>query len=454
LPAGAQLDPALGRDACPWLDDYVAFSRHWSPRAFDGFHEAAGLWLLSTVAARRIKLELGGPRYTPLFILLAARTSLFAKTTTVKIAMDILKVAGLSWLLAADTATPAKFISDLTVRLPGNYDDLDWETRATIKNRLALAGQRGWFYEEFGQHLYAMNRRDGPMADFKGIVRRFDDCYDRYETGTIGRGSDVVHRPYLALLGCLTPADLQPFTKKRGSMWNDGFWARFAFVTPPAGVPRKKDRFPPGERVIPPRLTAPIVQWHDRLGLPAVTLTDRTDDEGKPTGAKTVTIGSYKPIHYELGPGVFDAYYAYGDALGDVLEENSLETTDFDGNYVRFPAKALRVALLLASMEGKGDVVEMRHWARGQEIAERWRVYLHEVYSQVNYVPSESEQLEEKILALVASKGEMTARDMARHIRGKSATDLAPAIKHRVRFGELAERCTKRTSYFYLPEKE
>jgi Ni/Co efflux regulator RcnB len=237
-------------------------------------------------------------------------------------------------------------------------------------------------------------------------------------------------------------------------MWNDGFWARFAFVTPPAGVPRKKDRFPPGKRAIPPRLTTPIVQWHNRLGLPAVTLTDRTDDGGKPTGAKAVTIGPYQPIHYELGPGVFDAYYAYGDALGDILEENSLETTDFDGNYMRFPAKALRVALLLASMEGKGDVVEMRHWARGQEIAERWRVYLHEIYSQVNHVPSESERVEEKILALVASKGEMTARDMARHIRGKSATDLAPAIKHLVRFGELAERCTKRTSYFCLPKEE
>ena len=37
-----------------WLEEYVDLSRIWSPRAYDDFHEACGLWLLSTIAARRL----------------------------------------------------------------------------------------------------------------------------------------------------------------------------------------------------------------------------------------------------------------------------------------------------------------------------------------------------------------------------------------------------------------
>src|SRR5207248_11561637 len=57
-------------------------SSKWSPRAYDGFHEAVGLWILSTIAARRVALAHGGRRYTPLFIALTARTSLYSKSTT------------------------------------------------------------------------------------------------------------------------------------------------------------------------------------------------------------------------------------------------------------------------------------------------------------------------------------------------------------------------------------
>jgi hypothetical protein len=52
LPDSAWIDPDLGQDACKWLDEYIDFSREWSPRAYDGFHIACGLWLLSTIAAR------------------------------------------------------------------------------------------------------------------------------------------------------------------------------------------------------------------------------------------------------------------------------------------------------------------------------------------------------------------------------------------------------------------
>ena len=52
LPKHIILPLSLGSDACPWLDEYIDFSRYWSPRSYDGYHEAIGLFVLSTVASK------------------------------------------------------------------------------------------------------------------------------------------------------------------------------------------------------------------------------------------------------------------------------------------------------------------------------------------------------------------------------------------------------------------
>jgi hypothetical protein len=236
LPAESIVDEALGAGACPWLDDYVAFSRAWSPRAFDGFHEACALWLLSTVAARRVVLHVGPPRYTNLYIALVAHSSQYTKSTAAAIAIDALRAAGLDWLLAPDDSTPQKFITDLTGEIPARFADLPPERQARVRARLALPAQRGWFYEEFGQHLEAMTREHGIQAEFRGLLKRFDDCKTRFEYATIARGSDILDQPYLALLACLTPADLRPLARRGALLWNDGYLARFAFAVPDDSV--------------------------------------------------------------------------------------------------------------------------------------------------------------------------------------------------------------------------
>lgn len=449
LPERAQLPDELGADAAPWLDKYAKFSRKWSPRAYDGFHEAVGLWILSTTAARRVVLHFGGARYTPLFILLAARTSLWAKSTTVKIGTETLHAAGLSWLLAADAATPQKFIQDLTLRLPGDFDQLPEAQQHRVWKRLAFAGQRGWFYEEFGQHVHAMNRRDGPMADFRGIIRRFDDCQDEYSYGSIGRGTDIVENPYLALLGNLTPADLRQFAQRGATMWNDGFWARFAFVTPPTRE-RNTDRFPADERHIPPSLSEPLQEWHKRLGVPTVTTNDVLDNDGEATGKKRIESTGLTPKACTLGEGVVDAFYNYMDGLGDILEET--QQNDFDGNYTRFAEKALRVAMLLASFQNNGSI-ELNHWARAQQITERWRAGLHSLYNQVNEPePTETALLEEKILGIVERMGNPTLREISQRIYGLGSTELEPVLMGLVRTGHLEKRKAGRTERYSFPK--
>lgn len=144
--------------------------------------------------------------------------------------------------------------------------------------------------------------------------------------------------------------------------------------------------------------------------------------------------------------GIADAFYDYHDALGDILEAS--QQTDLDGNYTRFAEKALRVAMLLASFGNDGHI-EMRHWARGQQIAERWRVGLHALYDQVNEPdPSEAAQIEEKILGIVERLGEPTLRDISRMVWGMGATDVEPFVLGLVRTGFLSAHKKGRTTVY------
>jgi hypothetical protein len=421
LPEASRLDPVLGLDACKWLDDYVDFSLEWSPRAYKGFHEACALWLLSTVAARRVYLHMGKPRYTNLYLALTARTSLYAKSTTAEIALQTIRMAGLSWLLAADSTTPQKFISDLTTRLVPDYDNLSDEQKDYARLRVGTAGQRGWFYDEFGQHVASMMRDNGFMADFRGLLRRLDDTPERYEYGSIGCGSDIIERPYLALLASITPDDLRPFAKRGSALWGDGFLARFALITPPEEE-RRRDRFPKGERIIPANILTPLVEWHKQLGLPQVNLEDITDEKGKPTGVKRVEITHNKTENLAYAPEVYEAFYAYDEGLLDILQRSN--NHDLDGNYARLSEKALRIAALLASISEAGKI-ELNHWARALDIVERWRAGLHHLYSQINE-PQESQesQNEEKLLSIVLKLGTATAADCKRYAPYLSTAEI------------------------------
>lgn len=445
LPHQAQIPESLGDTACSWLDEFISFSRTWSPRSYDGFHEAVGLWILSTVASRRVMLDLGGPRYTNLYLVLCGRTSVWSKSSAAKIGLDLLRAAGLETLLAPDDATPQAFIRKLAVRVPQDYAELPNSAQTAISKRLTFAGQRGWFYDEFGQKLAAMMRDGGAMADYRGLLRRFDDCPPEYQYDTIARGSELIEQPYLALLGSLTPADLEPFAKRGGALWGDGFFARFGFVVPPVGLQPSQKRFPPGERTIPQSLVQPLQQWHQRLGVPTVQITERLNAQGKGTGTFDVAVSPLLPERCTLGTGVFNGFYDYMDGLTSTLAVN--QNTDLDGNYARFPEKALRIAMLLASFENQGRI-EMRHWARAQAITERWRANLHSLIEQVNEqeIPTRQRTNEDRVLHVLEKASTLlTAREVAQNVRGLSTPEVAIILEALVLSGDVQKVTGGRT---------
>lgn len=456
LPEDARLPPDLGRDACRWLDEYIAFSHTWSPRSFYGFHEACALWLLSTVAARRVCFDYGEPRYTNLYFLLAGRTTLHAKSSATRIARGLLRACGLGYLLAADEATPQAFVRALAGGgLPVNLAGMGEEERRAATLRLGFCGQRGWYAEEFGSWLASMARTDGVMADFRGLLRALDDCPEDYARSTIARGDEVVRLPYLALIANLTPADLRPVARKGTQLWGDGFLARFALITPPRNEVLAA-QFPEGRRPNPPELMAPLVAWHQRLGMPAVHIKDQSNGNGADTGDRVVTVHYPMPQECTLGQDVRAAVQRYNMALLALARESEL--TDLDGNYGRLHEKGLRVAALLASLENGGRI-ELRHWARAQEIVERWRLYAHRLYEQVTELDASPQaEIEARMIKAVRRwqgtdkyPDGLSAADIARFLRGMGAGEARFHAEQLVAAGVLASHKKGRAVRYYLP---
>lgn len=259
----------------------------------------------------------------------------------------------------------------------------------------------------------------------------------------------MVERPYLAFLANITPADLKPYAHRGANLWGDGFLARFAFITPPEHN-RGRGRFPPGERIMSQEVLAPLQAWHARLGMPEVTITPvGAGKDGEPTGGYRVEVTPAAPNVCTLGAAVFERYYAYHDALLDVAL--ALNLPDLDGSYVRFSEKALRVAMLLASLEN-GGAIELRHWAKAQEITEEWRLGLHRLYEQINLVEAPLEkQLTEKILRQIAEHGPLTVRELTQRIWDLSAEMAKNLLKELVAAGELEEAPAGKTTRYRLP---
>jgi len=401
LPEGIAFAPEVSQGASPWLDLYEQYSREVSPEGYDDFHLACGLWVLSTVAARRVYVPLSKRIYTPLAIALTARTSLFAKSTTASAAINVLQGADLAFLLGDDETTPQKLLADMAGCLPANYSELDEEQQARVKLRVAMSGQRGWYYDEFGQAINAMMRANGPMADFSGLIRRLDDCRDSYVYSTRTYGREVIDKPYLALLANMTPADLRAQAGKGNDFWRDGFWARFAFITPPIHA-FKNASFPLEEMSVPPGLLDPLRRWHARLGIPTIHITSFQDEYGKETGHYRVEKGPLPEQPCTFHQEAYRAYDQYRLALRELIAKRSNQ--DLDGSYTRLSDRALRIAILLASLENGGHI-ELSQWAKAQEIAEMMRRNLHELYSQV-HARQEEDNLEDILLNYLKTLGD------------------------------------------------
>ena len=453
LPDSAYLAPDLARGASPCLDLYLAYSKRVSPEGYEYFHEACFLWTLSVVAARRVRIPLGND-YTPLMLAMCAETSLYKKTTTAKAAMKWLYECDLGFLLGAKRTTPQKLIYDMSGIIPKNFSDLDKDKQTRVEQRLAFSGQRGWYNDELGKFIKGTMNENSAMADFQQLLLEMDGCEPLYDNSTISRGTEIVEKPYLALLGSMTPANIAKNAKRGAEFWADGFWARFVFICPPKDTSMDAP-FDIGDIPVPGYLIQRLVEWHSRLGVPIVEINPVIDNKNKDTGKVDITRHDSLPeVTCQLGAGVYDAWRRYRSALKQIV--TGWHMVDLNGNYERLPTKAMRVAALLASFENDG-IIEMRHWALAQAIAERWRAGLHELYAQVNTSrePTAAATLEDEIsrhiYRLESDKHlHPSAADLRNYIKQQSVAKIQETCDAMEKAGILTSEKTSHTKRYHL----
>jgi hypothetical protein len=453
------LPKELGQGVSPWFDDYVAFSKKWSGRACDIQHKGAALWLLSTIAARRIAASYGGLQFTPLYIALVAPSTVYAKTTTAKIATDVLSRTGLHWLLGSNSPTPEKLLSNMAGKfIPSNWDSLTPEQQEFEEKRLAYSGQLGWYYSEFGNLIKEMSNDKGRNTAFKAILQRMDDGEEYFETDTVKRGKERIERPYLALLGTMTPDCMKPYSGSDASSWGDGTYARFAFCCPPADKKKTREmlraeRFPDEEKIYPSSLITPLRNWHNRLGEHICKVIP--SDQGKEISYAIQHSETYPLTVYRLGTGVKNALDDYGDALDILAQETHLK--QFRSNYGRLRDKTLRIATLMASLENS-NTIELRHLAFAQSFSEELRESLHhlDMFLHENNFASERNRMEDEIIQYVAKADtHLTSRIMRKNkFKNQAAETFDPLLDSLEKSGDLVSKRVGRTKFYTVPGKE
>ena len=384
LPDSAQV-PAENALQKGWLDDYIEFSRQESPAAWDTYHESCGLWLLSTLAARRIAVKptLTTTIWPNQFIALVGLSTLWRKSTTANVARHTLKAVGAGAMVYPYVSSAENLISIMrpprtTVKGWGGLSD---EERNEFIESWRWAHVRGLYVDELGVRIHSILNRRGVYAGLYQLLLQAGRG-EPLGQHTLGRGLEATEHGYLTLLGSMTPANLNKMGAEDSDLWQDGFFSRFVFSCPPIEARPLTARWRHIEH-IPNEVLTPLASWHKRLGEPKSGVQELTDEEGQPTGEYRPMVNVPAPQLLTIAPDAYAAFYHYNDAMTQIVWEKFQEGNfPLAPSYASLPTAALRVAMLLASVEGFSEI-QFRHWAKGQHVAERWRESLHNLFEQV-----------------------------------------------------------------------
>ncbi len=461
LPSYAQIDYTLGKDACPWLDEYITYSKKDATRSASTFHQAVGLWVLDTVVAGRLEGSVKGTESTNLYIMLLAPSTLYAKSTAAKVGKDLIGAAGLGGLLLANQQTPQAYIKSISTKAQEEKLLSDHMSEKDAL-RVQFPSQRGLYYDEFGNHLSEIMRRSSPMSAYLEIFKTFFDGDDEWSRDTITRGNEETIRPYLSLLCSTTPDDLKEFAGKDSKLWKDGTFARFVIITPEPDEKPSKARRTNEKLIFPNNLVHGLIDWHNRLGVPQINYAllrsiKEANKQGDDDNSNSERIGVKEvvedlPINYLRFSGeAYDAFYNYMDGLRDIITDHKLDK--LSSNYGRLAIICARIALIFASFANASEV-ELKHWAKAQEITEGWRELLHNAFDTLSNTDKTSAESEaEEKVKKVLKTGKLSRAEI-KNLAFKntlSENQLQILLDTMVKLETILKEETKRTVKYCLP---
>jgi len=444
LPSSLLFPPSLINEDYYTGQLFEQYSRQKSPEAYDLYPMACYVSLLSILSARRLQIPFNTPEYTPLNVILAGEPGV-AKTVTAGCVYNVLDSIDMGWMLEASNFTPQSLIREMAGWVTSDYNLLDSERQRSEETCIAFSGQRGIYSGEFGEFVSQITDAKGPLAAFMGLVLEMDDCKPTYKVTTIARNKEIIKDPFLSILGCMTASSIKDTAKQGSKLYSNGFWSRMLVCCAPASE-TKNCPFTEGIITVPLELSRRLSAWHQGLGVPYAKIEPIMEEkkgELAPTGGYTVTRDDLPITTMSFAPFVLDAWTRYRSFLKNAVL--TLAYPDLKSNYVRLPSRAIRIAALLASVEGHTEI-QLCHWAKAQEITEYFRYGIHEMYRQVNHIVDiPPETIEDVILATIErcnSDGiQPTSREMQQKtdkLRGK-AKQIEEALKYLLKDGEIVE---------------
>jgi len=405
LPERAELPEEAVRqaqDVGEWLDAYIGYAKSISPLTPPLFHESAGLALLSLAVARRVVCRLRhGDMFPNLAILWIAPTTLYAKSTGLNVPRA-LACTCMPHLLLPGEMTPESMIDELAGKQPLlGLESFEYEQWNESRK---FAAQRGVMLDEASSLFVGMGKKDYQAGLSEGLLRLYD-CEELYVRQTKGGGRSTIRDAYWTFLGATTPHHLH--RADLDALWYEGLWPRFLLLTPTEVMPWVDE----GDQVI--RVQMPEAISAGLEGLLASLPEGKFEDFPAPLSA-------------QLGQGVHQAYRRYLRAtMRDMLTDGQVPQRLW-GVYGRLAAQALKVALLLASIDwtmghspGRVPVVGLGHWARAQGFLERCRESVHRLPGLLD--TGEENEGEDKVLAYLKEHGGWcTPRDVYRPLHLKA----------------------------------
>jgi len=414
-----------------WLAAYMEWAGTTGNQTPMIFHQAAGLWLLSTAIGRRLYGEApwGVKLYPNLYLMLVAGTTFYRKSTAYKLAEQVARDA-IPHMLMPIPGSPERFQEALAGRMPSNFDKLTKQQQERLTKAQPFAAQRGLLKDEVAGLFGAINKRDY-MTGMKDLLMELYDCPDYFDKDT-QTGLNIVENAALSILGVTTPAGLG--TAVSHTDWANGLLIRFALLTPEKNYAERPAA--KAYRAAPQQLMDDLRALHYRL-----------------PGPQQSETGLNAPSALKLNVQCWAACQQYGDELRRMCDPG--RDTELDdrlkGVYGRMHVQAFKLASMFAALDWldtSDDVptVTEEHWQAGQAIAENWRLSAHRLLEQLDHSGEavQEKRQQDRILTVIRECGAngCTLRELYRklHLTAKVARQTTQEL---VKANLIAERRIK-----------
>jgi hypothetical protein len=384
-------------DNCKIFSDLLKFNVAASPRSHHSYHFGAVISLLSTIAAGRLKILKGqkGSK-TDFYFLHHGHSSVWAKSQALIPVKQVLEELELEFLILPSDMTVSYAYSEMSPKTKLDMpDDLDYpeEYKQQLKKN-KFAGQRCFILDELGKVLRGMTNEKGISYEWGRLFLEFADNNKYMSKATMKDDTRTIVSPTLTLVGNSTPPNFVNIAdEKIASMKGDGLFPRFLVACP---THTDTPVYAMSEKPIPvpDNVIANLFHWHNALGEPEKDVFGRQE----PVVMTTLELDADATIiHNEYDKWLFECRLK--------------EFPDWKPAYTRHANKVLKIAALMASVNGK-TIITKFEYAYALQIGEMYRHCLHIFYDSIDNpeMTNKFKEREDAILAkldLWNSKGKL-----------------------------------------------